>query len=135
MIEFLINHFLETTITDHEHELKRRFSSCQPILKLVEVLHRETDVAVSKLLEHYLKNNELHAMMERINGYNKARHSKVLQNRQSGVRVDGSAEMDILKEMKGVTAIESVDKILDEISHISQELMAYDTTLRSLIAE
>ena len=124
-----------TTITDHEHELKRKFSGCQPILKLVEVLHRETDVAVSKLLEHYLKNNELHAMMERINGYNKARHSKVLQNRQSGVRVDGSAEMDILKEMKGVTAIESVDKILDEISHISQELMAYDTTLRSLIAE
>ena len=122
-----------TTITDHEHELKRTFSGCRPILKLVEVLHRETDVAISKLLEDYLKSNALDATMAEINGYNKARHSKVLlQHKPAG---GGTAEMEIFEEMKAVSPIEVLDKILDEISHISQELMAYDTTLRSLIAE
>eukprot|EP01083_Nonionella_stella_P056244 148221_1 len=126
-----------TTITQNENELKQTFadadSGCFPILKLVHVLHNETDLALAELLNHYLETHEISQLVNRISSYNHTQHSHLMQNKQSVV--SASAEVEVFKSMKEITPIALLDKRLDEISQISQELMAYDTTMRELVSE
>eukprot|EP01084_Bolivina_argentea_P151287 264089_1 len=123
-----------TTATDNEIELKNKFNGIDvyPILKLVQILHSEADLELSKLLNHYLKTNEIDKLVSKISEYNSIQHSNLVLNK--GIN-KGEELIEKFNEMKDITAIQVLDKILDEISHISQELMAYDTTMRELTNE
>ena len=129
----IIETYIDTifgTITQNENDLKSKFKGCYPIFKLVQILHNETDLSLSKLLNHYLETNEIDQLVKKIGDYNKTQHSNNMTNKPSE-----TMEIEIFKQMKQVTPIPILDKILDEISHISQELMAYDTTIRVLLKE
>ena len=68
-------------------------------------------------------------LVKKVGDYNRTQHNNAMTNNSSE-----TMEIEIFKQMKQVN-IPILDKILDEISHISQELMAYDTTMRVLLVE
>jgi len=130
-----------TTITQHETTLTRTFGASQvyPVHTLVQVLHEQSEHEMCKLLQHYVSTHELDGLTRRIGDFNNQTRHILRQRHQTSMHSSASsrhAQLDeTLSVMRQIAAVQTLDKILDEIAHISQELMAYETTMRSLLQE